>query len=254
MVEATGLENITSAKNPLIARLRSLKLRKAREEEGLFLVEGETMLLEALSSGLKPHVLLTEAETPLADRFPEVRLVPRGLMESVCDTKTPKSMCAAFELPKVCTLVDAPDRLVALDGLQDPGNVGTIWRTADAAGFQGMILGAECADPFSPKVQRSAMGSGFRIPAIPAEPLAPALKELQARGWCVVASALEGCDFYARPAVGSKFVLVIGSEARGVSPALREQADMLVKLPMHGGAESLNAAVAAGIMMYEMVR
>ena len=249
-----GMEKITSVKNPLIARLRALKGAKARRETGLFLVEGETMLMEALCSGLVPHALLSEEETALAARFPEARLVTRGVLEAVCDTKTPQGMCAAFELPGPWSLENAPDALVALDGVQDPGNVGTIWRTADAAGFGGLLLGAGCADPYSPKVQRAAMGSGFRLPAIAAEPLAEALQTLRARGWKVAASALDGADFYARPPLGGRFILVIGSEAHGISDAVRAQADALVKLPMRGKAESLNAAVAAGIMMYEMMR
>ena len=249
-----SVETITSVKNPLVASLRALKTAKARRETGSFLVEGETMLNEALSSGLVPRALLTEAETPLAARFPEARLVTRGVLEAVCDTKTPQGMCAAFELPPPRALSDAPRTLVALDGVQDPGNVGTIWRTADAAGLGGLLLGANCADPYSPKVQRAAMGSGFRLPAIPAEPLCDVLAALRARGWMVVASALDGADFYQRPEVGERFVLVIGSEAHGISDAVRAQADALVKLPMRGRAESLNAAVAAGIMMYEMMR
>ena len=180
-----SVETITSVKNPLVASLRALKTAKARRETGLFLVEGETMLNEALSSGLVPRALLAETETPLAARFPEARLVTRGVLEAVCDTKTPQGMCAAFELPPPCALSDAPQTLVALDGVQDPGNVGTIWRTADAAGFGGLLLGANCADPYSPKVQRAAMGSGFRLPAIPAEPLCDVLAALRARGWMV---------------------------------------------------------------------
>ena len=137
-----SVETITSVKNPLVASLRALKTAKARRETGSFLVEGETMLNEALSSGLVPRALLTEAETPLAARFPEARLVTRGVLEAVCDTKTPQGMCAAFELPPPRALSDAPRMLVALDGVQDPGNVGTIWRTADAAGLGGLLLGA----------------------------------------------------------------------------------------------------------------
>ena len=173
-----SVETITSVKNPLVASLRALKTAKARRETGLFLVEGETMLNEALSSGLTPRALLAEAETPLAARFPEARLVTRGVLEAVCDTKTPQGMCAAFELPPPRALSDAPQTLVALDG----------------------------------------------------------------------------ADFYQRPEVGERFVLVIGSEAHGISEEVRAQADALVKLPMRGRAESLNAAVAAGIMMYEMMR
>ena len=247
------MEKITSVKNPLIATLRALKGAKARRETGLFLIEGETMLKEALASGLAPRTLLSEEETPLAARFPEARLVTRGVLEAVCDTKTPQGMCAAFVLPVPVGLGNAPDVLVALDGVQDPGNVGTIWRTADAAGFGGLLLGAGCADPYSPKVQRAAMGSGFRLPAIAAEPLAESLQALRARGWKVARTGALTGQTYAY-ALGERFILVIGSEAHGISESVRAQADVLVKLPMRGRAESLNAAVAAGIMMYEMMR
>ena len=249
-----SVETITSVKNPLVASLRALKTAKARRETGLFLVEGETMLNEALSSGLTPRALLAEAETPLAARFPEARLVTRGVLEAVCDTKTPQGMCAAFELPPPCALSDAPQTLVALDGVQDPGNVGTIWRTADAAGFGGLLLGANCADPYSPKVQRAAMGSSFRIPCKTVSGLEETLFALRQRGFEILVSSLSGTDFYSRSQMGSRLVLVIGNEARGVSEGVMELATQKLKLPMRGGAESLNAAVAAGIMMYELTK
>ncbi len=253
------MEHITSAKNPVIKGLRSLNDRKGRESAGRFLVEGEVMLLEALKCGLTiREALAGEGFEALASRM-EARgartfIVPRSLLESVCDTRTPQGVCASFDLPVPMSPEDAPDRVVALDGVQDPGNVGTIWRTADAAGFGAILFGPGCADPLSPKVQRSAMGSGFRVPFMQPEDLSAALGDLRARGWTVIASDLRGCDFYSRPDPGAKFVLVIGSEAHGISDATRSGADLLLKLPMRGGAESLNAAVAAGIMMYELTR
>ncbi|MGN1005716.1 MAG: TrmH family RNA methyltransferase [Aristaeellaceae bacterium] len=252
------MDRITSAKNPTVQRLRSLKDAKARREAGLFLVEGEVMIREALGCGLKLRELA--AEETHADFAREVCggargcIVTRSLLETICDTRTPQGVCAAFELPEPVALEKLPERIVALDGVQDPGNLGTIWRTADAAGFQALLLGAGGADPLSPKVQRAAMGSGFRVPFCAAPELAEALTALRKRGYRVFASDLSGADFYARPDAGEKFVLVIGNEARGISDAVREAADCRVKLPMRGGAESLNAAVAAGIMMYELMR
>ena len=252
------MDRITSAKNPAVQRLRSLKDAKARREAGLFLVEGEVMIREALGCGLKLRELA--AEESHADFAREVCgnargfIVTRSLLETICDTRTPQGVCAAFEQPEPVALEQLPERIVALDGVQDPGNLGTIWRTADAAGFQALLLGAGGADPLSPKVQRAAMGSGFRVPFCHAPELAEALITLRKRGYRVFASDLSGADFYARPDAGEKFVLVIGNEARGISDAVREAADCRVKLPMRGGAESLNAAVAAGIMMYELMR
>lgn len=253
------MERITSMKNPLVRAMKSLRERKGRETEGRILVEGEVMLREAVKCGLTIRDLLVEeAHAGLAEEFAAAGartfVVPRGLLESVCETKTPQGICASFDLPSPLPLADAPARVVALDGTQDPGNVGTIWRTADAAGFQGLLFGAGCADPLSPKVQRAAMGSGFRVPFMVSDDLPAALMDLRDRGWSVIASDLAGADFYRRPDPGAKYVLVIGNEARGISEAVRDAATMLVKLPMRGGAESLNAAVAAGIMMYELMR
>ena len=253
------MEHITSAKNPVVKGLRALRDRKGREAAGRFLVEGEVMLLEAIKCGLTVReALAEEGFEALAARLEaegaKTFIVPRSLLEAVSDTRTPQGICASFDLPKPLPLAKAPTRIVALDGTQDPGNVGTIWRTADAAGFTGILFGGGCADPLSPKVQRAAMGSGFRVPYMLAEDLPAALAELRGRGYAVLASDLHGADFYSRPDVGERLILVIGNEARGISPATRQAASTLVKLPMRGGAESLNAAVAAGIMMYELMR
>lgn len=253
------MDKITSAKNPVVKGLRSLRERKGREASGRFLVEGEVMLREALKCGLRIRdALAEEGFEALAGELEaagaRAYIAPRSLLEAVSDTRTPQGVCASFDLPAPLPLSEAPDRIVALDGTQDPGNVGTIWRTADAAGFEGLLFGPGCADPLSPKVQRSAMGSGFRVPFMLSDDLPAAMAELRTRGWTVIASDLRGGDFYSRPDPGERFVLVIGSEAHGISDATRNCADTLAKLPMRGGAESLNAAVAAGIMMYELMR
>ena len=253
------IERITSAKNPIVRELKALREKKGREATGRFLVEGEVMLREAVKCGLTMRdVLAEEDRVALAVEFGALGaracIAPRSLIESVCDTRTPQGVCASFDMPAPLPLGAAPARIVALDGVQDPGNVGTIWRTADAAGFSAILFGGGCADPLSPKVQRAAMGSGFRVPFLLADDLPAALLALKARGWVVLASDLRGEDFYSRPDPGERYVLVIGSEAHGIGDATRAAADALVKLPLRGGAESLNAAVAAGIMMYEMCR
>lgn len=253
------MDRITSAKNPTVKGLRDLKDRRAREDSGRILVEGEVMIREALGCGMRIFDLLAdekheafalEMERCGARAF----CVPRSLLESVCETRTPQGVCASFSAPKALEEDKMPDVIVALDGVQDPGNVGTIWRTADAAGFQGVLLGEGSADPLSPKVLRAAMGSGFRLPFAQTGSLPETLGELAKRGYCIIASDLKGYDFYARPNPGRKMVLLIGNEARGISDAVRECADMRVKLPMRGGAESLNAAIAAGIMMYDLMK
>ena len=154
------METLTSLKNPRVALWRSLKDRKARKETGLFLVEGRKMVAEALASRFDVETVLcdaaqTEAFAPLLNQC-ETVLLPEHVLAAVCDTKTPQGIAAVVRMH---TETRQGPRLVALDGVQDPGNVGTIWRTADAAGFGGLLLGANCADPYSPKVQRAAMAA-----------------------------------------------------------------------------------------------
>jgi len=258
------IERLSSVKNPVARRLRLLKHNEGRAGEGLFLVEGGKLIREALDAGLRPRDALIERAEPGSDGARLIELLeasgarayaaPRHILEAVCDTVTPSGVCASFEPPEPLSLERAPDLLVALDGVQDPGNVGTIWRTADAAGFGGLIAGAGCADLLSPKVQRAAMGSGFRLPAASALSLADALKELKRSGRQVIATTLDGEDIYHWQPRSNRLVVVIGSEARGVSEPVLRLADARLKLPMRGGAESLNAAVAAGIVLYELMR
>lgn len=250
------MEKITSSKNQLIKELRSLEKRASREETGLFLVEGEVMINEALKCGLKiRYALCTDSTEAFAQALPcEAKKTTPEIMKQVCATVSPQGVCAAFELITPLEINKLPDKVVALDGVQDPGNAGTIWRTADAAGMGALLFGAGCADPLSPKVQRAAMGSGFRLPFSATPSLPGALEELKRLGYTIICSDLHGENFYSRPSVGDKYVLVIGNEAAGISDETRNCASVLLKLPMRGGAESLNAAVAAGIMMYELTR
>ena len=253
------MEHISSNQNPSVKLARSLKDRKARVAEGKFLVEGAVMIREAVSCALKMHMLFArEGEEAFAAEMQghcrDVYIVPDRLLTQICDTQTPQGVCAVFSLPETTGIDNLPDRIVALDGVQDPGNVGTIWRTADAAGFGAVIFGKGSADGWSPKVQRSSMGSGFRLKHMTTDDLAATLKELRGRGYRVIASLLDGEPFFEREDVGGKYVLIVGNEAKGISEAVREQADVKLKLPMYGGAESLNAAVAAAIMMYDLVR
>jgi len=177
--------------------------------------------------------------------------MPEHVFAAVCDTRTPQGIAAV--LTPETRPADGP-RLVALDGVQDPGNVGTIIRTADAAGFDGLLLSRECADLFSPKVLRATMGSIFRMGfSFPAS-LPEALMALRRKGYSILCSQLDGDPFYEREGVGPAFALIIGNEGQGVSDPVKETATHHLRLPMRGGAESLNAAVAAGIMMYDLTR
>ena len=247
-------EHITSLKNPKVALWKSLKDRKGRKETGCFLMEGRKMVEEALASDFRVEAVLADdsrlGEFALPADTP-VYALPTHVLAAVCDTKTPQGIAAVVEMK---TSAVTGSRLVALDGVQDPGNVGTIIRTADAAGFDGVLLSAQCADVYSPKVLRATMGSIFRMGLRVTGDLPGDLAALRAQGFSILSSQLDGTPFYRREAVGERFVLVIGSEGNGVTDGVKAEATHRVRLPMRGGAESLNAAVAAGIMMYELTR
>lgn len=248
------MEQITSPKNPKILAWRSLKERKGRLAHGAFLVEGDRMVTEALSSGYPVEALLIRAdragEAPPPGDYPAYLLSDQAFA-AVSDTKTPQGLAAVVGM---CPRRPEGTRLLALDRIQDPGNAGTILRTADAAGLDGILLSPDCADIFSPKVLRATMGSIFRVGLDFPEDLAARLRALREEGYTVISSQLDGAPFYERPDPGEKWVLVIGNEGSGVSLPVREAASLRLRLPMRGGAESLNAAVAAGIMMYELMK
>ena len=248
------LEHITSLKNPKVTTWKSLKDRKGRRETGCFLVEGRKMVEEAIASAFPVEAILVDVdrqgEFTLPAGIPAYSM-PGHVLAAVCDTKTPQGIAAIVRMAEVEL---CGTRLVAMDGVQDPGNVGTIIRTADAAGFDGVILSSQCADVFSPKVLRATMGSVFRMSIRVTDDLPGLLTRMVQEGASVLSSQLDGEPFYQRSPLNDRFVLVIGSEGNGVTDEVKAIATHKVKLPMRGGAESLNAAVAAGIMMYELTR
>ena len=241
-------------KNPRIRAWKALQERKGRLEQQAFLVEGDKMVRELLNSSFPVREILLREGRDCPDWIGNdvpVVLLPDHVFDTVSSVRTPQGIAAVAGLrPR-----PAGGRLLlALDAVQDPGNVGTILRTADAAGFSGALLGPECADVFSPKVLRATMGSIFRVGLSFPENLAEALFSLRSEGYAVLSSQLDGDPFYARHDVGAPLVLIIGNEGNGISPAVREAATHRFRLPMRGGAESLNAAVAAAIMMYDLAK
>ncbi len=234
------MDSLTSLKNPKVLAWRSLKERKGRKETGCFLVEGRKMVEEALSSAFSVETLLVSESYGADFSLPED--VPAYLLPGIA------------AVVRMRTAPVTGSCLLALDDVQDPGNVGTILRTADAAGFDGVLLSDKCADVFSPKVLRATMGSIFRMPVEITDQLPHALGQLREQGWSILSSQLDGTPFFHRDPVGEKFCLIIGNEGNGISPAVQAEATHRLRLPMRGGAESLNAAIAAGIMMYDLMR
>lgn len=248
------ISTATSTANPRIQALRALSRGKGREASGCFLVEGTKLCAEALRDA-RVQTLLVDMEkqedfAALMAQAENVLLAPAHVVASVCETRTPQGIAAAVYLPPALDLKAAAGPLLALDGVQDPGNVGAMLRTAEAAGVGGLLLSEACADAFAPKTVRGSMGSVLRLPVWRGE-LTSALARLKGKGYIVIASALGGAPW--RPLSlpgGAPYALVIGSEGSGISGAVLALSDHRLALPMRGRAESLNAAVAAGILMY----
>jgi TrmH family RNA methyltransferase len=173
-------------------------------------------------------------------------------MEAITQVKTPQGIAAVVGLPEWTPLSAMGKKLVLLENVQDPGNVGTILRTLDAAGFDGCVLTSGCADPFSPKTLRATMGSVFRVPMATLPDAISAMAELKESGYALLAAALSGEPFYERGPLPPKLCLMIGNEGAGLTQAAIKAATCCFRLPMAGGAESLNAAVAAAVMMYDI--
>ena len=249
------MERITSRRNPLITRLRRLGTdKKARRAEGLFLCEGDKLVGEALRWGAQVELLAAAEGTPAPAGLPahtQVVELPAELLAYVSTVDTPQNMLALCRTPAL-TPPEAlsPGRYLVLDGVQDPGNVGTIWRTADAFGAAGLLLLPGCAEPFAPKTVRATMGACFRLPVWEAE--LDGLRALLARaGMPLYATALRSDTSDVREIPLDRAAVVIGSEGRGVSQAVLDACEKTLKIPMRDRCESLNAAAAAAVVLWE---
>jgi len=245
---------ITSTQNDFVRISRSLHEKKGRQEQKAFLVEGHKCVDELITYApiLLRAMIVTEGGgqewTEKAVKMGKrVVTVAPHVMKALCDCKTPQSVAAVADLP------DGEEAyqgfIVALDDVQDPANVGTIIRTADAAGCAGVVLSAGSADPFSPKAVRASMGSLFHLPVVRTE-LRPYVEKLRQSGIRVACADLTGTTAFSLDA--DTTCLVIGNEARGISKEISDIADIRVRIPIYGKAESLNAAVAAGILIYKI--
>ena len=249
------MERITSRQNPLIARLRKLGTdKKTRRAEGAFLCEGTKLVEEALKWGAQMETLVTAEGTQPPSQLPEgIRLVevPADVLKSASTVDTPQGMLAVCRTPDLTppeTLT--PGRYLVLDGVQDPGNVGTVWRTTDAFGAEGLILLPGCAEPFAPKTVRATMGACFRLPVweLGLEELTGLLGRA---GLSLYATALREDTADLRQADLERAAVVIGSEGRGVSSQVLAACQATLKIPMRERCESLNAAVAAAVVLWE---
>ncbi len=251
---------ISSTANPRIKNIiRLKKSARARNEQDVFLVEGPRMFFEAPKDRIR-ETYLTEA---FLDRYrDELKDYPYELIsDQVCrhisDTRTPQGVTALLDrdpltLEELLALEDNPLFLL-LENLQDPGNLGTILRTAEGAGVTGIIMNRETADPYQPKVIRATMGTIFREPFVVVDDLRETVGLLRERGIAIYAAHLSGSTFY-REDYRKGCGFLIGNEGKGLSEELSACADRLIRIPMKGKVESLNAAVAATVLVYEVQR
>ena len=255
---------ISSMNNPQIKNLALLQRKaKARREQGLFVVEGIKMIEEAKDSGLLVRVYVSEsfykdkADAALLFADMSYEVITDAVFKQVSDTMTPQGIMGtvkapAYSLDNIMAKEDA--FLLLLEDIRDPGNLGTIIRTAEGAGATGIILNASCADVLQPKVVRSTMGSIYRVPYYEAENFIDILSNLKTEGFAIYAAHLSGVSYDTKGGFLGRCGLLIGNEANGLSDEATAIADNLVRIPMSGKVESLNAAVAAAILMYEAAR
>ena len=255
---------ISSKDNEIIKKIKSLKEKKYRDIENCYIIEGIKLVKEAIAENAKIKQIVVcedcindgEIDTDTLYEIAkfDVVYVTEKVFKTITDVKTPQGIIAVIEKNNINSKIDYnQDIIIALDGVQDPGNLGTILRTVDSANLKQIILSKESADSYNPKVVRSTMGAIFRVNIIEADSLKDMLQEAKKNDFKVMVTSLDtknsiyDVDY-------SKKVIVIGNEANGVSKEVQAIADEKVKIPMLGKTESLNASVAAGIMIYEYVR
>lgn len=252
--------NISSSQNEKYKHFKALKQKKERSLSRQYTVEGIKSVNDAIDAGVDIDALLVSDEFFSKSDFNypddiDIFIISNKLFPALSDTQTPSGIIAVISFKNNHHFeVDLNKCYIYCDNLRDPGNLGTIIRTADAAGFGGVLLSCDCVDIYNPKTVRSSMGSFFHIPIIEKMQYSD-LQELKNKGFNIFAGLLDDETVeYTQADMTKPLIIVVGNEANGISPELTEMADVKVKIPIDGNAESLNAAVAAAILMYECIR
>ena len=258
------MQVISSKENELIKHIKKLKDKKERDISNEYIIEGVKLIQEAIQEKAKIKQIIICEECEKAEAIPkeimyeiaryECIYITKKLYNYLTEVKTPQGILAVIEKESNEKNIDyTQEIIVALDGIQDPGNLGTILRTVDSIGLTQILVSKDTADSFNPKVVRSTMGAIFRVKVIECEDLEKTLKEIKKHKFEIVVTSLQtknsiyDIDY-------NKKVIVIGNEANGVQEKIQKLADKKVKIPMLGKTESLNASVATGIILYEYVR
>lgn len=257
-MELTGLQN------PLVKAAAELKQKKYRQQRGEFLAEGLRTAEEAVAFKAARQIFYTATEDErtlkLLEQVASMQLkltcVSEAVMKKIADTETPQGIIAVCRMQEqpLEQLLASGKLLLVLDRVGDPGNIGTMLRTADAAGVGGIILLKGTADIYAPKTVRSSMGSLFHVPVLSGVAEQEFIDNAKKAGYQLLVTALAGADNLYQADLKGRLAFVMGNEAGGVSASLLQQADKRVFIPMRGRAESLNVAMAAGIVMFEAMR
>lgn len=252
---------ITSTSNQQIKNLLQLqKKSKVRKEQGIFVVEGVRMFREApadwiIKTYVSQEFLKKEEASVLKGR--EYEIVEDRVFKTMSDTMTPQGILAVVKRPSnsLEALLDAPAPFfMVLENIQDPGNLGTILRTAEGACVTGILMSRDTVDIFNPKTIRSTMGSVYRVPFLYVEDICETVRELKNKGICTYAAHLKGTGSYDEQDYTKGTAFLIGNEGNGLTDQLADLADTYIRIPMYGQLESLNAAVASAVLMYETQR
>jgi len=255
---------IESKNNSRLKEWKKLQTKKGRKESGLFIIEGEHLVEEAMKSNW-PIVDLIVSDTYQAPRHWETSypilmqekiVLASALFPEISETQTPQGVAAIIkkrseqEEEKWLT---TGNLLLMVDHIQDPGNLGTMIRTADAAGVDAIILGRGTVDSYSGKVLRSSQGSTFHLPIVEKD-LLDYIHKLKDAGWTIIGTSLQEAEDYRNLHIqnDSKIAIVMGNEGEGIDSSILELVDQKVKIPIWGAAESLNVAIATGILLYHI--
>ncbi len=259
--------DIESVNNPRITKWYHLKTKKGREKQGLYLIEGTNLITEALLSGQEIETLIiSDRYTPsdeLRQLFASGKLisetikVSEAIIRKLSDTITPQGIVAVVRksTTKIKELLEIEQPVfVIVDQIQDPGNLGAMIRSADAANVDGIIIGRENVELYNPKVIRSAMGSIFHLPIVTDSDLDQVLIELKEKGVKIYGTSPYADKDYFDFALKENIAIIIGNEAKGLTSARIKMVDEMMRIPIVGKAESLNAAMATAVILYEHVR
>ncbi len=258
------MQQITSKENKLIKHIIKLKEKKYRKEYNEYIIEGAKIVQEAIQEKVKiKQIIISENAintdlilNHLKEELQKINYikVPSNIFKLISEVEKPQGVLAIIEKEKQEENIDVnQDIILALDDLQDPGNLGTIIRTADSVGLKQILISKGTTEAYNPKVIRSTMGAIFRVKIIECENLKETLKKLQKNNFKVMVTDLN-TDKSIYDIKLQKNVIIIGNEANGVSKEIKNMADTRAIIPMFGKTESLNASIATGVILYEYVR